>query len=291
VSGNALDAAKRQSACRRAYLLLLLFAAACGGKAEGSLTSDPLGSAQFWIKSSVPVAGSASGASFTLDAEFLLPGATSCAVSTLGACTINPCLSPPQSVTGSDVTSAGQVTVVTSTTTEAIDPESNGDYANQTFDGAPWTDGGEPITVAWAHFPGSTTQAGGSFVAQTPPYVTLSPRSPFADPTSTLDRTADLTFSWTSETAPASTDSLGVYFDSGSTQVGCNFDANAGTGVVPTAALQALGAGAGRFDIHSKRSAHQNLAAADGSTWSFSFNVDAYARTSYGVAAGKVTFR
>ena len=151
--------------------------------------------------------------------------------------------------------------------------------------------GGESIALAWAHFPGSTTQAGGSFVAETPPYVTLSPGSAFADSTSTLDRTADLTFSWTSDTAPASTDLLGVYFDSGSTQIGCNFDASAGTGVVPAAALQALSAGAGSFDIHSKRVAGENLTAADGSTWSFGFNVDAYARASYGVATGKVTFR
>jgi hypothetical protein len=270
---------------------LLIFAAGCGGKADGSLRSNPLGSAQFWIKSRVPAAGNTSGVSFTLDAEFLRPGATSCATSTIGACTINPCLSPPPSVTGADVTSAGQITVVTSTTTAAIDPASDGDYATQTFDAAPWMAGGESITVGWAQFPGSTAQAGGTFAAQTPPYLTLSPGTPFADATSTLDRTADLTFLWTSDTAPASTDLLGVYFDSGSTQVGCNFDASAGTGVVPAAALQALGAGAGSFDIHSKRPAHQNLTAADGSTWSFAFNVDAYARTSYGVAAGKVTFR
>jgi hypothetical protein len=239
----------------------------------------------------VPAAGSTSGGSFTVAAEFLRPGATSCATSTIGACTINPCLSPPPAVTGSDVTDAGQVTVVTSTTTAAIEPETDGDYATQTFDVAPWMAGGESITVAWAHFPGSTTQTGGTFVAGTPPYVTLSPGSPFADPTSTLDRTADLTFSWTSDTAPASTDLLGVYFDSGSTQVGCNFDASAGTGVVPAAALQTLGAGAGSFDIHSKRVTSENLTAGDGSTWSFGFNVDAYARTSYGVATGKVTFR
>jgi hypothetical protein len=276
---------------RSAYLLLLPLAAACGGKTDDSLSPNPLGSAGFWIKSSVPAAGNASGPSFTLDAEFLRPGAASCATSTIGACTINPCLSPPPSVTGSDVTNAGQVTVATSTTTQAIEPQSDGDYATQTFDAAPWMAGGESITLAWAHFPGSTTRPGGSFVAETPPYVTLSPGSPFADATSTLDRTADLTFSWTSDTAPASTDLVGVYLDSGSTQVGCNFDASAGTGVVPAAALQALGAGAGSFDIHSKRSTSENMTAADGSIWSFGFNVDACARTSYGVATGKVTFR
>jgi hypothetical protein len=276
---------------RLPYLWLLLLAPACGGNTDATATPNPLGSAGFWIKSSVPAAGATSSASFTLEAEFLRPGATSCATSTIGACTVNPCLTPPPSVTGSDVTNAGQITVATSTTTDAIEPESDGDYATQTFDAAPWMAGGESVTVTWAHFPGSTTEAGGTFVAETPPYVTLSPGTPFADPTSTLDRSADVTFSWTSDTAPASTDRVGVYFDSGSTQVGCNFDASAGTGVVPAAALQALGVGAGSFDIHSKHSGTEKLPAADGSTWSFGFNVDAFARTSYGVAGGRVTFR
>jgi hypothetical protein len=253
--------------------------------------TSSLGSAQFWIKSRVPTVGSTTGASFTLDAEFLRPGATSCATYTIGACTINPCLTPPPSVKGSDVTTAGQVTFVTSTTTESLDPESDGDYATGRFDAAPWAAGGDSITVEWAHFPGSTTQAGGSLVAHAPPYVALSPGSALADAAGTLDRTADLTFSWTSDTEPTSTDYLGVYFDSGATQVGCNFDVSAGTGVVPAAALRVLGAGPGSFDIHSKRATSEKLTAPDGSTWSFSINVDALARTSYGVAYGKVTFR
>jgi hypothetical protein len=275
---------------RQAILWLLPLCAACGGSSDLGNTSS-LGSAQFWIKSSVPTVGSTSGASFTLDAEFLRPGASSCATYMIGACTINPCLTPPPTVKGSDVTTAGEVTFVTSTTTAALEPESDGDYATGTFDAAPWAAGGDSLTVEWAHFPGTTTQAGGTLVAQTPPYVALSPGSPLADSAGTLDRSADLTFSWTSDTVPTSTDYLGVYLDSGSTQVGCNFDVSAGTGVVPTAALQALGAGAGSFDIHSKRNSTEKLTAPDGSTWSFSINVDALARTSYGVASGKVTFQ
>jgi hypothetical protein len=258
----------------------------------GNTSANSLGSAQFWVKSSVPTVGSTTGASFTFDAEFLRPGATSCATYVIGACTINPCLAPPPSVKGSDVTSAGPLTVVTASTTASIEPEGDGDYETGTFDAAPWALGGDSITVQWAHFPGSTSQAaGGALVAQTPPYVSLSPGSPFADPTDTLDRSADLTFSWTSNSAPTNTDYLGVYFDSGSTQIGCNYDVSAGTGVVPTAALQVLGAGKGSFDIHSKRYTSEKLMAPDGSTWSFGVNVDALARTSYGVASGKVTFR
>ena len=95
---------------RRAILWLLPLCAACGGNIDlASTSTDALGSAQFWIKSSVPTPGSTTGASFTLDAEFLRPGATSCATSTIGPCTINPCLRPPPSAT--DHTRANVVTV------------------------------------------------------------------------------------------------------------------------------------------------------------------------------------
>jgi hypothetical protein len=269
------------------------FVVSCGGSTTSgdSESTNALGSAQFWVKSSVPAANSTTSPSFTVGAEFLRPGATSCATSTIGAATINPCLSPWPSVQGSSVTSAGEVSVVTPTVTGVIEPESDGDYTTGTFDKAPWTMGGDSITVRWSHFPGTTTEAGGTFVTETPPYVTLSPGSPFADPTSTIDRSSDLTFSWTTDEVPASGDQLGVYLDSGSTQVGVNFDLSAGTGVVPAAVLQTLGAGAGSFDIHSKRSTGETLTAPDGSTWSFSFNIDAFARTGYGVASGMVTFR
>jgi hypothetical protein len=267
--------------------------ASCGGVTTtgDSESTNPLGSAEFWVKSSVPAADGTNSPWFTVDAEFLRPGAISCASSTSGAATINPCLSPPPSVRGSDVTSAGEVTVVTPKVTEAIEPESDGDYATGTFNNAPWIMAGESITIRWAHFPGTTTDAGGTFVAKSPPYVTLSTGSPFADPTNTIDRSADVALSWTTDDVPASGDQLGVYFDSGSTQVGVNFDVSAGTGIVPAAVLQTLAAGAGSFDIHSKRSTGETLTAPDGSTWSFSFNIDAFARTRYGVASGKVTFR
>jgi hypothetical protein len=274
---------------RRACLLLLLLAAACGSETADNV--DPAGSAEFWIKASVPATSSKTGASFSLDASFIRPGATSCATTTIGACTIDPCFSPVSSRAGSDVTDVGQVTLVSSTATGAIEPQSDGTYATRTFVGVPWMTGGDSLTLGWTHFPGSTSQAGGTLALETPPYVTLSSGSPFADPTSTLARTGDLTFSWTSDSPPASADNVSVYLVSGSTQVGCNFDASAGTGVVPAAALQSLDAGAGTFDVHSKRFTGQHMAAADGSTWAFGFNVDAIARTSDGLALGTVTFR
>ena len=60
-------------------------------------------------------------------------------------------------------------------------------------------------------------------------------------------------------------------------------------GVVPAEALQHLSAGPGNFDIHSKEYASKTVTGADGSSWSFGFNVDAHARASYGLTYGAVT--
>jgi hypothetical protein len=276
---------------RGVCLVLVTLAAACGGTTGSNASSSSAGSAEFWVKSSVPAVGSTVGASFVLNALFLQPGATSCATTTIGACTIDPCFTPTSSRTGSEVTDAGEVQVTTATGSDAIESGSDGNYASQTFAGVPWTTGGDAITVAWARFPGSTNAAGGMVVLPTPAYVTLSAASPFVGPTSTLSRTADLTFSWTSDSPPSSAELVGVYLVSGGTQVGCNFATSAGSGVVPAAALQTLPAGAGTFDVHSKRATVEHLVAEDGTRWVFGFNVDALARTSEGVASGTVTFQ
>jgi hypothetical protein len=279
---------------RRVCIVLVTLAAACGGTTDlagSNASSSSAGSAEFWVKSSVPAVGSTVGASFVVSALFLQPGATSCATTTIGACTINPCFTPTSSMTGSEVTNAGGVRVTTAAGSDAIEPGSDGNYASQTFAGVPWTTGGDAITVAWARFPGSTNAAGGMVVLPTPAYVTLSAASPFFGPTSTLSRTADLTFSWTSDSPPSSVERVGVYLVSGGTQVGCNFATSAGSGVVPAAALKTLPAGAGTFNVHSKRTTVEHLAAEDGTTWVFGFNVDALARTSEGVASGTVTFQ
>jgi hypothetical protein len=43
--------------------------------------------------------------------------------------------------------------------------------------------------------------------------------------------------------------------------------------------------------IHSKESASETLNGVNGEQWAVGFNVDAHARTSYGVATGSVTKR
>jgi hypothetical protein len=76
-----------------------------------------------------------------------------------------------------------------------------------------------------------------------------------------------------------------------STQIVCEYSASAGVGVVPAAALQSLPAGAGTFDVHSKEYASLHLGSGSGAQWSVGFNVDAHARTSYGLSFGAVTFQ
>jgi hypothetical protein len=68
----------------------------------------------------------------------------------------------------------------------------------------------------------------------------------------------------------------------------CIFDATAGMGVVPAAALALVPAGVGSYNVHSKEAATDK--SVGGSQWTFGFNVDAQARTSSGLAKGTVTF-
>jgi hypothetical protein len=262
---------------------------ACGSTAApASSSTNPLGSAEFWVKSSAPVGASPS---FTLEASFLTPGASSCTTTTLGACSVNPCFTPPQSTT-KNATNAGEISLTSAMASGAIDPGSNGIYATQTFtDEVPWTTAGDTLTLSWAHFPGSATQPGSSFMVETPPYVTLTSNSAFATQGAGIAFTGDLTIAWTTSTPASSSDDVSVFLTSGSTLVGCDFAASSGTGVIPLAALQTLGAGAGSFDVHSKRSTTGKLTGTDGSVWVFGFNIDAYALTTYGVASGSITFQ
>ncbi len=77
--------------------------------------------------------------------------------------------------------------------------------------------------------------------------------------------------------------------NSGATQLVCIFSVSAGTGVVPTAALELLDPGAGTFNVHSKEG--KALRGVDGTPWVLGFNVDAEARTMYGLAKGPVTLQ
>jgi hypothetical protein len=147
------------------------------------------------------------------------------------------------------------------------------------------------VTLAWSHFPGNPSQPGDLVTLSTPAYVALVEGSAFDAILSTLSRADDLNLAWTSDTAPAVSDEVVFSVSAVSTQVYCTFGAATGAGVVPAAALGQLETGEASYNVHSKQFARESLTAANGAPWTLSFNIDATARTSYGLANGYVTLQ
>ena len=272
-------------------LPLLAAAAACGGADRSSSSESGPGSGQFSVTSDRPIAGSDTAASYSIAVSFTTE--PSCTTQPVSACTVNPCYQSSRSGNANTpLPSAGQVTFAgVGTTSLALAPQSDGNYATETVAGQlPWETGGSAVTFEWARFPGNAGQPGDSIVLSTPPYVALVAGSAFAAETSTVVRDHDLTVSWTSDSAPSELDDVAVDVSSASVQVYCIFPAASGTGVVPAAVLGLLEPGDGTYDVHSKENAYERIDAGEGS-WGMSFNVDAHARTSYGLAKGSVTIR
>jgi hypothetical protein len=275
---------------QRAFMLAVLglLATSCGGTTEPS-TPPITGSGELTVTSDVSTSGSVNGASYTRKSGFTT-AQPDCVSQTIGACSINPCFVGGLIASGAPLISAGQVSIAgAEMNSVGLEPKSNGSYASEVAEGMPWTTGGETVTFKWAHFPGESAEAGGEFAVTTPPYVALLAGSAFADRPGTLVRNHDLTISWSSDSAPVALDHVSVNLGSGSTLVNCGFSATSGVGVIPSAALQFLAPGQGTYDVHSKEGASETLTGADGEPFVLHFNVDAHARTSYGVANGSVT--
>jgi hypothetical protein len=267
-----------------------IIVASCGGVTEVDSSTGKVTGA-FTVVTDVPNAGNVNGASYRRGGGFTSAQPT-CASQKIGACQVDPCYVSVLIDNENALLSAGPVTILgAAMTPDALAPQANGAYAPEVVHSQiPWTTGGESVTIQWAHFPGDTAQPGGTFTLATPPYVALQSGSPFADSaTSTFSRDKDLSISWTSDSSPGANDRVIIDIQSGSTEVNCSFDASAGGDVVPSAALQFLNAGQGTYDVHSKEYASQKISGANGATWTLQFNVDAHARTSYGLAKGAVT--
>jgi hypothetical protein len=266
---------------------------ACGSEDSNSSNTDLYGpaSAALTVTSQRPVANSSTGASFTVNVSFTVTP-TRCTNTTIGACTVNPCFRPATATNSSTpVPSAGSVTLVPANGMPfAVEPQNDGVYPSESPAGQlPWTAGGQSVTFQWAHFPGNPTQPGDEITLTTPTYIALTEGSAFAAVTNTLVRSADLTVSWTSDTPASETDEVSVDVNGATTQVYCTFPASAGSGVVPAAALGNLQAGEASYNVHSKTYSSESMTAADGTPWGLGFNVDATARTSYGLANGSLT--
>ncbi len=275
---------------RSPFFLLACLGAACGGRDAADAPSSG-GSGELYVHSYVPTAGSTTGASYDRTVTFTQPP---CATPTImmGPCSLTGCFTPSSPDAGTTPTpsppNAGTITIDGAQMPAlSLEPQPGG-YTPNVVDGQlPWTTGGESVTFQWTSLPGNAAAAGGSITLATPPYIALTTDSAFAVPTTTLARSQDLTVSWTSDTAPSTADQVAVDVNSGTTQLVCIFSVSAGTGVIPTAALQLVEAGAGSFNVHSKQG--KTLKGVDGTPWVLGFNVDAQARTSYGLARGPVT--
>ncbi len=278
--------------CHRAFLLVALSIApaACGGQ-TASPSNAGGGSGELTLVTSVPVSGSATGASYQALVSFA-SASQKCATTTIGACVVNPCFAQ-QKTAGANAPNAGSIVVGGADMTAiALDPQSDGSYAsNEITDVVPWRTGGETVMFQWQNIPGDTSASGDRMTQTTPPYIALAPTSAFASKTDTLSRDQDLVLAWSSDSAATSDDVVVAEIASGGAQAVCTFDARAGNGVVSAQALASLGAGDASFEIHSKTTSTKEVVGANGATWTFSFNVDTRARTSYGVAAGSVSLQ
>jgi hypothetical protein len=273
----------------QALLVITCAGTACGGASGVSPPGAASGSGEFYAHSYVPVRGSETGAYYDRKVTFTQ---TTCTSTRVGPCSVNPCAFPSVPDGGTEpLPDAGSVSIDGAQMRPlTLEPQSDGTYAPIAVDGQlAWTTGGSTVTFQWAHLPGNTSAAGGSITLSTPPYIALATGSAFADATPTVTRSQDLTVSWTSDSPPTTADQVAVDLNVGSTQVVCIFSLSDGTGVVPTGALSLLGAGAGTFNVHSKQG--KTLKGVDGTQWTLGFNVDAEARTSYGLAMGAVTIQ
>jgi hypothetical protein len=256
---------------------------ACGG--ETTSTSSG-GTGELYVHSFVPTAGSSVGASFDRRVTFTDSPCATPSVA-VGPCTLNGCYQAGTTAESSSP-NGGAITIDGAEMPPlTLVPQADG-YAPSVVGGQrAWTSGGETVRFAWASLPGDDG-GGGAVTLATPPYVALAEGSAFASSTPSLSRSVDLTIAWTSDSPPVAADQLAVDLASGSSQLVCIFDASAGNGVIPAAALQLVPAGAGTYDVHSKEGATKKSVA--GTAWTLGFNVDAQARASDGLAKGATTF-
>lgn len=280
---------------RLAVVLLCSGAAACGRSvAETGDTAQPASgasgpnTASFTVASTLFLDGGTNGQSFSLAASFT-QGST-CESSTIDGCTVSSCSAPAAGATAPNV---GTVSLLgPGATLATLEPQSDGLYLTQTlFGSAPWTTSGSSVTFIWANFPGDAAGPGGSVTVATPAYVTLTSGSAFSSVPATVVRAAGLTASWTNDSQAAASEEVMVGVSSGSTSIDCGFAGAGGSGVIAPSTLAYLAPGTGTFNIHSKQYATQSLTGPNGVQWSFAFNVDAYAQTSYGVATGSVSIQ
>lgn len=261
---------------------------ACGGQTS-SPSSRSGGTGELALVTSVPVSGSAVGASYEVLASFT-NGARACATTTFGACVVDPCFAQKKNA-GEAKPSAGSIVVGgADMTAVSLEPGGDGSYSSSEVTGVvPWKTGGETVMFQLENAPGDTSTSSDRVTQSTPPYVALTTTSAFASKTDTLSRDHDLALAWSTDSVATAGDFIVAEFASGGAQAVCTFEASAGSGVVSAQALASLGAGDASYEIRSVTTSTKEIVDAQGASWTIAFHVETRARTSDGVAAGSVT--
>lgn len=150
--------------------------------------------------------------------------------------------------------SAGTITIDGGVHTLSLSPDGNGKYAELDSSTEDLFSGGETITIKAA---GDVVPAF-SFSMIAPSGVDLTqPAEPPNKGPLPVDRTADLTFSWS---GGGSGDVIAVLTDPSATRVTCTFASAPGKGTIPKAALASLAAnGLGTFAIQAATTQEQTL--------------------------------
>jgi hypothetical protein len=183
---------------------------------------------------STPTRGGTASAGFPASGDYCTT------VQTIGACEVKTCTTPSETV------SAGAITITGAAEAITLTPAADHTYA--TFMTAmPLFAGGESITfsAAGAEVPAFTASI------TTPAKATItSPAKPTPNaPYLNINRTLDMTVRWTGD----GTGQVQVALNSSNAEhrLFCRFDASAGEGTLPTAALMTLDAGLGGFAMGS----------------------------------------
>jgi hypothetical protein len=245
----------RMTAVTRLSLILLAATAGCtdatapvdaGADGGADLANPPGDASTDGPVGFVTLSGTSMPASVLANATFLPGGpAYNCDQTPAGACIFYSCTPRSGSAGPSPAANPGAIDVTGGLQSLRFTPLADGTYDPVHLTGALWN-GGEMLTV---------TAPGGGVPAFTeslsaPRLATVSaPALPATD--WNVDRTKDLTFSWSGLT----TDDLIVIFGSNSVnpiEVDCTFPGSAGTGTVGASALALLPAGSGYFQVISR---------------------------------------